>query len=88
MRVWDVAGVCIDGGSEGASLTKVMGGRKQVCTAVGGQYGRRLSEKRERGRQRTRMRAARQERKKSEIDSCPQKHSIKLPTSGFSSFLR
>lgn len=48
----------------------------------------RASRKRDKRRQKTRMRTVRQERKKSEIDSCPQKHNIKPPTSYFSFFLR
>jgi len=63
VRVWDVAGVGIDGGASG---NEVMGGCNQVCTALKGEYGRRPSGKRNKRRQKkkTRMRTVRQERKK------------------------
>ena len=51
MRVRVIVGVGIDGGGEAVRGTKVTDERNQVCTAVGDEYGRRASEKRDKRRQ-------------------------------------
>ena len=53
MRVWGIVGVGVDGGGEAVRGTKVTDERNQVCTAVGDEYGRRASEKRDKRRQKS-----------------------------------